>query len=382
MGFAATSQWSTKGAAVTLSGSNLIATVTVGTGSTCANNFISGPVYFEQVIGATLTGSARVGICNPYSFVMTTLVGVDLWSCGYNATGTVLINNVTVATIASYTANDNIGVAFNPATNLIWFRKNGGNWNNDVIGNQNPVGNVGGISTTTIGYGNFAPAWGGSATSSTTAKFASASWTYTAPTGYVSNDTLGVVADNGEVASTSATFSTYATSINAPINSVQKTNGVVSLSSATFSNYKQVFGTVVSNPKNISAIPERRDTQFTKAWYGAYTMYWNTGSPTVVAGQVQENGVPVAGKKVFLYDHNVANYLGTGISDSNGNFAIKALGSTSTFAVAVDPPYRAIVYDRITPIAGDFYPINSKQIKSDGVSNRLRIDGSKILRIT
>ncbi len=196
-----------KGAAVTLSGGNLTATVSSGTGSVAATNKIGGLTYFELVIGATLTGSSRVGACNSW-FTKTGLLGVDNNGVGYDSGGTVKINNATVATLAPYVATNNIGVAIDPIRFLIWFRVAGALWNNDISSNQNPDGAVGGISIAAI-VNDFAPAWGGTATSSDTAQFASGSWTYAAPTGFNSPDSFNASVFNSAVADRAASFAQY-----------------------------------------------------------------------------------------------------------------------------------------------------------------------------
>ena len=309
-----------KGASVTLSGSNLVATVSSGTGSVRGTNKISGLTYFEMVIGATLSGSSRVGVCNPAQD-FTTLLGVNANGVGYNADGTVKINNSNVATIATYTTNNNIGVAIDPVNKLIWFRVNGGNWNNDVIGNQNPVGAVGGISFSSVGA-NFSPAWGGSATASATAKFASGSWTYTAPTGYGDADTMQTAGVNGDVADRASSITQYGPAI-------------VSTPAS--------FG-VVASPSG------PRDTTLQDAYYKGTSPYSPAGSPTYVAGVVKEAGVAVSGKTVNLYDAETGVLLGSDVSDGSGLFSIHALGRTNVYAVALDPAYQAQVFDQLTPV--------------------------------
>ncbi len=314
---------SQKGASVTLSGSDLTATVSSGTGTARTTNKLGNLSYFEMTVGATLSGSSRIGLCNPI-FTNTGLLGVDNNGVGYDAGGTVKINNATVATIATYTTSSLIGVAVDPMLKLVWFRVGaGGDWNNDVIANQNPVGAVGGISISALS-GNFCPAWGGTATSSVTAAFASGSWSGTAPTGYGSPDTLGSSAFNADVA----------------------------YRSATFSQYGPAQAGTPSPGSQISLITANRSVMTSEgAWYGSYKTYSPASFPTFVSGQVQENGSPVAGKKVFLYDHSNGTLIGTTLSDGSGNFSIPALGHVTTFAVALDDPtYNALVYDNVTPV--------------------------------
>lgn len=310
-----------KGSSVALSGSNLTATVSSGTGSVLSTNAISGLTYFEMVMGATLSGSCTVGVGRA-DMSTSALVGAGTTAIGYNKDGTVKINNVTQATIAAYVAGNNIGMAIDPANKLIWFRVNGGNWNNDVIGNQNPVGAVGGISFATSATPCYA-AWGGSATTSATAKFASGSWTYTAPTGYAQMDTLGSSTVNGDVADRAASFTQYGAAKGfTPPSSTQK-----------------------------CAIPGSQASVVNGAWYGNQTRQWSpAASATNISGQVQQSGVPTAGKTVFAFDSVTGFLLGSATSDGSGNYTIPALGRTNVFAVCLNPSYQAIVYDQLTPV--------------------------------
>lgn len=193
-----------KSAGVTLSGGSLTATITSGTSQVGASRTVSGPVYFEVTIGASLTGSMSVGLVNgQYNMAGGTLLGADLNGIGYQNGGAVKINAATISTIMTFTAGDRIGVAYNPQTALIWFRKNNGNWNNDVIGNQNPVGNVGGISLATMTAGRLFPALGATTVTPNQAGTAAfTTFTDTAPTGYVTIDTIQSSATNADKAKT------------------------------------------------------------------------------------------------------------------------------------------------------------------------------------
>jgi SPRY domain len=287
-----------KGAAATLSGSNLVATVSSGTGSVRASNRVTGLIYFEMVVGATLSGSCRIGCCNQ-SFVFTGLLGVDNNGCGYNSGGTVNINNATVATLAAYAAGNNIGVAIDPFDQKIWFRVNGGNWNNDVIANQNPVGAVGGISISALNS-PLSAAWGGSATASATAKFSSASWTYSAPTGFSSLD-------------------------------AQQSNA--EFLGPTFDAAMASTWTMTTHAGNI------------------FMGYGGSATAKFISGTIKENGSAVA-KTVFLYSQASGALLDAMISNgSTGAFSLSSHGSSQLFAVAFDPTtYQAQVYDQLTAV--------------------------------
>lgn len=318
MGFVATSQFEStrKGASVTLSGSNLVATVSSGTGSVLTNNRISGKIYFEMTLGATLSGSSTVGIAND-NMTLTSLVGAGTSSIGYNKDGTVKINNATVATIMTYAAGDRIGVAIDPDKQLIWFRKNNGNWNNDVIANQNPVGAVGGISFSTMTWTGLRIAWGGSATASVTVAYASGSWVDAAPSGYSSNDTIVAGADRAD----------------------------------TLVNYGR-GGVIRAQPSLMTSVDAAlydldRYAPRTYPNMGWYNINNPNGS---ISGVITENGTPVANKLVVVYDAKTFKELNRTYCDGSGNYSVDCAGSPEVFAVAFDPTdYRMLGYDRLVP---------------------------------
>lgn len=311
MGYLGTTAFSSsrKGAAVTLSGSDLVATVSSGTGSVLTNIPVSGLSYWEITLGATLSGSSTIGV-GAGNTTLTSLIGAGTTSMGYNKDGTVKINNSNVATIMTYTASDRIGVAVDYARGLIWFRKNNGNWNNDVIGNQNPVGAVGGISMASLLAGSIFPAWGGSATSSATAVFASGSWTDTAPTGYSSVDTLAASAVNPD------TLVVPAKAVALP----------------SFPGAKKMAGV------------EARLFQ-----------PGNKGSPAAatvsISGQTKEGGVATGNILVRLYDTRTGALLDEEYSDGSGNFSFLAQSRDTVYVAAFDPTtYQALIYDQVVPV--------------------------------
>lgn len=306
-----------KGANVTLSGSNLVATVSSSLGEVRATQKLLLYTYFEMVIGATMTGVARVGLISSVVTNFTQDLGNTAASAdlGYLSGGTVRLNNAVVATIASFVANDNIGVAVDLVNQKIWFRKNGGNWNNDVIANQNPVGAVGGISIAAMPI-SLMPAFGGSATSSATAKFTAASWTYAAPTGFVSVDDLPGTLVNGLVARRTASFTQYGYAVG--------------------SGSPATGGTRDPFPAAAGG------------WFGGYKVY--VGPDETIMGETQVGGVNVPHIPVFLYDRVTGILLGKTISDSGGNFEIHALGRDLTYVVGTNSPYNAAIQDLVDPL--------------------------------
>lgn len=143
-----------KNSNLTLSGGNL----TVTSGADSASGFVvrsvtshaSGKYYFEM----KSTAASNVG-ANGIGFVTGALnvavdkdIGIDANGLGYYANGGIVINNITVATIQTYTLNDVIGVAVNRTNNLIWIRVNNGNWNNNPA--ANPATGANGISISSL----------------------------------------------------------------------------------------------------------------------------------------------------------------------------------------------------------------------------------------
>jgi hypothetical protein len=111
----------------------------------------SGKYYWETTVVGDGGGNLIVGATSPsFSYNGGNYVGRDTFSLGYDRDNRVLYNNGTIATLVTYTAGDIIGVALDITNSKIWFRKNGGDWNNDVIGNQNPATNTGGYDISTL----------------------------------------------------------------------------------------------------------------------------------------------------------------------------------------------------------------------------------------
>lgn len=150
-----------KGANTTLSGGNLIATLNTTTGafestlSTVGKS--SGKFYMEGVSGGS-TSSPIIGISSVTGFPVNNFVGDSLTGIGWDGDNRILSNSAVVTNIQTYTFGDTCCMAVDLTNSKIWFRTNGGNWNNDVIGNQNPATNTGGISLSSLTNAPFFPA--------------------------------------------------------------------------------------------------------------------------------------------------------------------------------------------------------------------------------
>jgi hypothetical protein len=295
-----------KSATETLSGGNLTATSS-GVGTVGATRVLTSPLSYFEAKPSTLTGTVAVGLVNRgYNMASGTILGTDANGVGFKSSGAVVINNATVSTIFTYANIDTIGVAIDLSNKLIWFTKNGTTWNNDVIGNQNPVGAVGGISLATMTLGSAIPAVSGSLTGAVWVGVFSG-FAYTAPTGFNSVDTCGATATNSDTSKT-ATYSTTGPT----------TNHAVTIT---------VNARASVNP-------------------GSY------GSSQKISGTITESGSPVA-KSVMVFQTGTGELIGAATSSAvDGSFAINTQGVSGTmFAVAFDPTtYRALVYDAVQPV--------------------------------
>jgi hypothetical protein len=186
-------------AAVTLSGSNLVATNT-GTTATnqganvpAASGKTAGKFYFE----VTLTTVTEIGVPGNYGFGVGTLASTYT-AMGNNATtgamvffsGNIWTNGSSSGSSLGLRGQGNvIGVAVDLDNRKIWFKKvdvTAGNWNGS--GTADPATNTGGI---TIPAGTMIPfctfgGTNGTANNVTTTNFGSSSFTGSVPSGFTS----------------------------------------------------------------------------------------------------------------------------------------------------------------------------------------------------
>lgn len=299
-----TTTWdaNSKSAGVTLSGGNLVATITATSSNVAANRTLTGLSYFE-ITATTMPNVASIGICNrSFSFSSGTLLGANNNGLGYRTGGTVVLNGATLATIAAYVAGNVIRGAVNPLLSLIWFAVGAGNWNNDV--SANPATNTNGIDFSTMSLGPLRPAAG--ATFSTnhvlTAAFSSGGWAFSAPSGYSSVDTT-------QAAGESVQLPTLMSAKQAPISTP--------------------FQFVGSKPP----------------------LGYGPGGYTTVSGTVYEENSVIAAP-ALLFDQDTFEFLGKTISDaSTGAYVIPAFGRKKVVAFFLKPPdYQAIALDGLIPI--------------------------------
>lgn len=164
-----------------------------GTGSTNA----SFKLYFEATVNNIATGASfgpgiGLGVASSPTNEFLGQVGAN--SVGfYTHNGFVEIESDHVATYFTSTTGAIIGVAVDFFNQKMWFTQNGTTWNNDIITNQNPATNTGGVPdlidifVVSSVYQTIYPGFNngdGAAGNAITANFGASSFTYTVPSGF------------------------------------------------------------------------------------------------------------------------------------------------------------------------------------------------------
>lgn len=179
-----TTTWSptNKASGVTLSPGNLTATGPATYGGYATAGISSGKFYYEAQF--TNFGSIpRIGVCHSAWNVSTQELGDSANGISIRPdNGNVYYNGSNPATgLFTGTTSDRICVAWDYANHKIWFRKNNGSWDGTT---DDPATNTGGYSNFTPS-GTAYPAYEvNGATASVTVYFDSASWLYSAPSGF------------------------------------------------------------------------------------------------------------------------------------------------------------------------------------------------------
>lgn len=286
----------------TLSGGNLIATST-GAGGVGASRLAQGNIYCE-LTPTTITGTPEVGFWTSNGPQSTALSNA-LYALAYRGSGAVIVNNVTIATIAAWVVNNRIDMAISPTRQLIWFRVAGGSWNNNVV--NDPATFTGGIDysaitiLSTIVAGVYASVTG----TVWSAAFSSASFAGVPPSGYSSlDDVLYTRAVNVSVA-------------------------------------EEIVGLTPS-----FAIAARNFLEARR-----YDRGYNGTTITLVSGTTKEGGVAAAAKKVEMYDRLTGELIGSTVSDGSGNWSMMALGRPAVRVVGSDPTtFNSLVFDNVVPV--------------------------------
>jgi hypothetical protein len=138
--------------------------------------------YFEVVIGASSDiANTAVGVATAAQD-LTQYLGQSNEGIGAFGNGAFYVNDVHVGDMNTFAVGDNVGVAVDRVANKIWFRVNGGFW--DDGGGEDPAAGSGGVIISSIS-GNLFPAFHTeSAGGSAIGKFSSSSWIYAAPSGF------------------------------------------------------------------------------------------------------------------------------------------------------------------------------------------------------
>lgn len=174
-----------KSANLTLSGGNLTVTYTGSSGQSAVRSVAShssGKLYYEHKITNGTAATDTTGIANSTA-VLSNFVGSNLNGCGVAGDGHVYINGSAVATIQTWANGDTISIAVDIGGQLIWFRTNAGNWNNNV--SNDPATGVGGISISTLNAGPYFAAVGqAAATAAGTSDFGATAYAQSVPSGY------------------------------------------------------------------------------------------------------------------------------------------------------------------------------------------------------
>lgn len=176
---------------MTLSGSNLIATIASNAtaGVRAADAQITGLFYFEYTCTTFSNANSFVGLA-----LGTTVLGSLTGSVGVQQGGSISVNGAgSGSTLGARANGDVIGVAINTTTNQIWLRVGAaGNWNGSAT--ANPATGVGGISLAAITAGGF-PLYpyfiGLTSGQAVTANFGATAFTGTVPAGFTSGFTSG-----------------------------------------------------------------------------------------------------------------------------------------------------------------------------------------------
>jgi hypothetical protein len=150
------------GSGMTLSNGNL--TVSDVGGGSSRNAFgtvakSTGLLYDEITVNASAL-NAIIGIANNSVSVNSAFPGQDLNGIGWINDGRIFINGAVVTTIASWTTGSIVARAVDLTHGKIWFGIISGStitWNNDVLANQNPATNTGGIPLSTLNAGPYYP---------------------------------------------------------------------------------------------------------------------------------------------------------------------------------------------------------------------------------
>lgn len=189
----ATTSWdsSTKGTNLTLSNGNLTITGTAASYATVRAfaSASSGKKYWEMTLTTRVTAQASitaggfgVSTASTSNFLGSNTVANA--SIGWAGDGKIYKNSFVLSTIQTYTSGDTLCFALDLDNGKIWFRTNGGNWNNSVT--DNPATNTGGQTISGMAAGAIFPmaASGNGNGDVMTANFGASAYAQSVPSGF------------------------------------------------------------------------------------------------------------------------------------------------------------------------------------------------------
>jgi hypothetical protein len=139
-----------------------------------ANTIVSSPLYI-------LEGIANSSV--PVNGGSTYYLGYDSAGIGWQGNGEVWTKRGIVATVQGWAQGDTLCFALDLDNKRIWFRTNGGNWNNNPA--SDPATNTGGIDISTLDSGPyFAFGQGASGRDTLTANFGGSPYAHSVPSGF------------------------------------------------------------------------------------------------------------------------------------------------------------------------------------------------------
>lgn len=148
---------SDKDASISLSGGNLIASGSAASFKAlrATASHSTGKFYYEALITASPNpANLNVGIANAAA-ALSTYIGIDTNGVVFFQPN-IFFNNGVIGSIQTFAVGDTVCVAVDLGGQLIWFRTNGGSWNN--VPTNNPATGVGGTSFAGIAAGPYFPA--------------------------------------------------------------------------------------------------------------------------------------------------------------------------------------------------------------------------------
>ena len=115
----------------------------------------SGKYYWKTVVTTEALPTAVAQGFGNASASLTALVGTDSGGLSWGGDGNIRCNGALITTIQTWIQGDTLAFALDLDHSKIWFQANGGNWNNDILANQNPATNTGGSPFTGLGAGPY-----------------------------------------------------------------------------------------------------------------------------------------------------------------------------------------------------------------------------------